>query len=61
MRGQGLRVFWGLSIYRGIIVVHLLSSGTFCFLKTGVHEGPNKGKSFYVCRAEACNFVRATE
>ncbi|XP_045059717.2 transcription termination factor 2 isoform X2 [Desmodus rotundus] len=35
--------------------------GTFCFLKTGVHEGPNKGKSFYVCRAEACNFVRATD
>ncbi|KAM5295352.1 transcription termination factor 2 isoform 2-T2 [Glossophaga mutica] len=35
--------------------------GTFCFLKTGVHEGPNKGKSFYVCRAEACNFVRAAD
>ncbi|XP_045673079.1 transcription termination factor 2 isoform X1 [Phyllostomus hastatus] len=33
--------------------------GTFCFLKTGVREGPNKGNSFYVCRAEACNFVRA--
>ncbi|XP_036991011.2 transcription termination factor 2 [Artibeus jamaicensis] len=35
--------------------------GNCCFLKTGVHEGPNKGKSFYVCRAEACNFVRATD
>ncbi|XP_036894757.1 transcription termination factor 2 [Sturnira hondurensis] len=35
--------------------------GNLCFLKTGVHEGPNKGKSFYVCRAEACNFVRATD
>ncbi|XP_054420708.1 transcription termination factor 2 [Pteronotus mesoamericanus] len=35
--------------------------GTICFLKTGVHDGPNKGKSFYVCRADACNFVQATD
>nr|XP_019586166.1 PREDICTED: transcription termination factor 2 isoform X1 [Rhinolophus sinicus] len=35
--------------------------GTSCFLKTGVRDGPNKGKSFYVCRADACNFVRATD
>ncbi|EPY90188.1 transcription termination factor 2 [Camelus ferus] len=35
--------------------------GTLCFLKTGVRHGPNKGKSFYVCRADTCSFVRATE
>ncbi|XP_045442951.1 transcription termination factor 2 isoform X6 [Pipistrellus kuhlii] len=35
--------------------------GTVCFLKTGVRDGPNKGKSFYVCRADACNFVQATD
>ncbi|XP_065532691.1 transcription termination factor 2 isoform X2 [Lathamus discolor] len=34
--------------------------GTVCFLKTGVRDGPNKGKSFYVCGAQgsaACGFV----
>ncbi|CAK6439348.1 unnamed protein product [Pipistrellus nathusii] len=35
--------------------------GTACFLKTGVRDGANKGKSFYVCRADACNFVQATD
>ncbi|XP_006874874.1 PREDICTED: transcription termination factor 2 [Chrysochloris asiatica] len=34
--------------------------GTFCLLKTGVRDGPNKGKSFYVCRMEACGFVQPT-
>ena len=51
----------GLPAYRGVIVVDLLSLGTLCLLKTGVREGPNKGKSFYVCRADTCSFVRATE
>ncbi|KAM6383336.1 transcription termination factor 2 isoform 4-T5 [Alca torda] len=34
--------------------------GSLCFLKTGVRDGPNKGKSFYVCGAQgpaACGFV----
>ncbi|NXN47255.1 TTF2 factor, partial [Rhinoptilus africanus] len=34
--------------------------GSLCFLKTGVRDGPNKGKSFYVCGAPgpaACGFV----
>ncbi|XP_009986807.1 PREDICTED: transcription termination factor 2, partial [Tauraco erythrolophus] len=34
--------------------------GSLCFLKTGVRDGPNKGKSFYVCGARgaaACGFV----
>ncbi|KAM9020128.1 transcription termination factor 2 [Ara ararauna] len=34
--------------------------GSLCFLKTGVRDGPNKGKSFYVCCAQgsaACSFV----
>lgn len=34
--------------------------GSVCFLKTGVRDGPNKGKSFYVCGAQgpaACGFV----
>ncbi|XP_049566051.1 transcription termination factor 2 isoform X6 [Orcinus orca] len=35
--------------------------GTLCFLKTGVRDGPNKGKSFYVCPADTCSFVRATD
>ncbi|XP_037356995.1 transcription termination factor 2 isoform X2 [Talpa occidentalis] len=35
--------------------------GTLCFLKTGVRSGPNKGKSFYICRADACDFVRAAD
>ncbi|XP_074044644.1 transcription termination factor 2 isoform X2 [Macrotis lagotis] len=35
--------------------------GTPCFLKTGVREGPNKGRSFFLCRAEACGFVRPVD
>ncbi|KAL9867848.1 transcription termination factor 2 isoform 2-T2 [Geothlypis trichas] len=34
--------------------------GSLCFLKTGVRDGPNKGKSFYVCGTQgpaACGFV----
>ncbi|KFO92639.1 Transcription termination factor 2, partial [Buceros rhinoceros silvestris] len=34
--------------------------GSLCFLKTGVRDGPNQGKSFYVCGARgpaACSFV----
>ncbi|XP_011856231.1 PREDICTED: transcription termination factor 2 [Mandrillus leucophaeus] len=42
-------------------VVRCPEHGTFCFLKTGVRDGPNKGKSFYVCRADTCSFVRATD
>ncbi|KAM9686889.1 transcription termination factor 2 isoform 3-T3 [Trichechus inunguis] len=41
-------------------VVKCPEHGTFCFLKTGVRDGPNKGKSFYVCPADACEFVQAT-
>ncbi|NXP24357.1 TTF2 factor, partial [Scytalopus superciliaris] len=36
--------------------------GSLCFLKTGVRDGPNKGKSFYVCGARGpgkCGFVAA--
>lgn len=48
--------------YLGVAVADLLiSSGTVCFLKTGVRDGPNKGKSFYVCRTNTCGFVLATE
>ncbi|NXC96161.1 TTF2 factor, partial [Certhia familiaris] len=35
-------------------------AGSLCFLKTGVRDGPNKGKSFYVCGTQgpaACSFV----
>ncbi|NXY37147.1 TTF2 factor, partial [Pomatorhinus ruficollis] len=38
----------------------LRSAGSLCFLKTGVRDGPNKGKSFYVCGTQgpaACDFV----
>ncbi|CAM4604996.1 unnamed protein product [Leuciscus chuanchicus] len=38
--------------------------GSTCLLKTGVKEGPNKGKSFYVCTARdatPCNFSLPTE
>ncbi|NXC18248.1 TTF2 factor, partial [Corythaeola cristata] len=38
----------------------LRPAGSLCFLKTGVRDGPNKGKSFYVCGAKgpaACGFV----
>ncbi|XP_012518520.1 PREDICTED: transcription termination factor 2 [Propithecus coquereli] len=42
-------------------VVRCPEHGTLCFLKTGVRDGPNKGKSFYVCRSDTCSFVRATD
>ncbi|GAA6089582.1 transcription termination factor 2 [Tachysurus ichikawai] len=38
--------------------------GNICFLKTGVKQGPNKGKSFYVCTgqdATPCDFTQAAE
>ncbi|NXT69416.1 TTF2 factor, partial [Chaetops frenatus] len=38
----------------------LRSAGSLCFLKTGVRDGPNKGKSFYVCGTQGpatCGFV----
>ncbi|XP_016399133.1 transcription termination factor 2-like [Sinocyclocheilus rhinocerous] len=38
--------------------------GGTCLLKTGVKEGPNKGKSFYICTARdatPCNFTLPTE
>ncbi|XP_006899638.1 PREDICTED: transcription termination factor 2 [Elephantulus edwardii] len=41
-------------------VVRCPEHGVFCLLKTGVRDGPNKGKSFYICPADACGFVQAT-
>ncbi|XP_062371463.1 transcription termination factor 2 isoform X1 [Cinclus cinclus] len=41
-------------------VVLCAEHGSLCFLKTGVRDGPNKGKSFYVCGTQssaACSFV----
>ncbi|NXK11433.1 TTF2 factor, partial [Herpetotheres cachinnans] len=38
----------------------LRPAGSLCLLKTGVRDGPNQGKSFYVCGARgpaACGFV----
>ncbi|XP_066562621.1 transcription termination factor 2 isoform X2 [Amia ocellicauda] len=38
--------------------------GNTCLLKTGVREGPNKGKSFYLCRAkhgESCDFNKPAD
>uniref|UniRef100_A0A669QSB3 Transcription termination factor 2 n=1 Tax=Phasianus colchicus TaxID=9054 RepID=A0A669QSB3_PHACC len=38
--------------------------GSLCLLKTGVRDGPNKGKSFYVCGAQGsapCGFVLPAE
>ncbi|XP_070253388.1 transcription termination factor 2-like isoform X2 [Myotis yumanensis] len=35
--------------------------GTPCFLKTDVRDGPNEGKSFYVCQEDACDFAQPTE
>ncbi|NXM94779.1 TTF2 factor, partial [Sylvia borin] len=40
--------------------VRCAEHGSLCFLKTGVRDGPNKGKSFYVCGTQgpaACDFV----
>ncbi|XP_022352247.1 transcription termination factor 2 [Enhydra lutris kenyoni] len=42
-------------------VVRCSEHGSICFLKTGVRDGPNKGKSFYVCPANTCSFVLATD
>nr|XP_020747995.1 transcription termination factor 2 [Odocoileus virginianus texanus] len=42
-------------------VVRCPEHGTLCLLKTGVREGPNKGKSFYVCRADTCSFARTAD
>nr|XP_044994311.1 transcription termination factor 2 isoform X2 [Jaculus jaculus] len=42
-------------------VVRCPEHGTCCLLKTGVREGPSKGRSFYVCRGDACGFVQATD
>ncbi|XP_057576312.1 transcription termination factor 2 isoform X2 [Hippopotamus amphibius kiboko] len=42
-------------------VVRCPQHGALCFLKTGVRDGPSKGKSFYVCRTDTCGFVRATD
>uniref|UniRef100_A0A8B9DKK6 Transcription termination factor 2 n=1 Tax=Anser cygnoides TaxID=8845 RepID=A0A8B9DKK6_ANSCY len=33
--------------------VECAEHGSLCFLKTGVRDGPNKGKSFYVCGASS--------
>lgn len=53
---------WGLWDWLRVAVADsLVSSGAVCFLKTGVRDGPNKGKSFYVCRTNTCSFVQATE
>uniref|UniRef100_A0A8C9G756 Transcription termination factor 2 n=1 Tax=Pavo cristatus TaxID=9049 RepID=A0A8C9G756_PAVCR len=38
--------------------------GSLCLLKTGVRDGPNQGKSFYVCGAQGsapCGFVLPAE
>lgn len=62
-RPEGCVCGWGL---RGAPAPALTGSpilrpaGSLCFLKTGVRDGPNKGKSFYVCGAQgpaACGFV----
>ncbi|ERE91540.1 transcription termination factor 2 [Cricetulus griseus] len=42
-------------------VVKCPKHGSVCFLKTGVRDGPNKGKSFYVCRTNTCDFVLAKD
>ncbi|XP_059121946.1 transcription termination factor 2 [Peromyscus eremicus] len=42
-------------------VVKCPQHGTVCFLKTGLRDGPNKGKSFYVCRSNTCGFVQSTD
>ncbi|XP_060057798.1 transcription termination factor 2 isoform X3 [Erinaceus europaeus] len=43
------------------MLLTFFSSGTCCLLKTGTRDGPNKGKSFYVCRADTCGFVKASD
>ncbi|XP_077637344.1 transcription termination factor 2 isoform X1 [Lonchura striata] len=57
---SGSRAGWcagGLGLTRSAL---LRSSGSLCFLKTVVRDGPNKGKSLYVCGTQgpaACGFV----
>ncbi|KAM6217135.1 transcription termination factor 2 [Rhynchocyon petersi] len=41
-------------------VVRCPEHGVYCLLKTGVRDGPNKGKSFYICPADSCGFVQPT-
>uniref|UniRef100_H3DE11 Transcription termination factor 2 n=1 Tax=Tetraodon nigroviridis TaxID=99883 RepID=H3DE11_TETNG len=44
-----------------ILVLKCPQTGTPCMLKTGVRDGPNKGKSFYVCvDKEGCDFSQPT-
>nr|XP_033799299.1 transcription termination factor 2 isoform X2 [Geotrypetes seraphini] len=38
--------------------------GSLCVLKTGTRDGPNKGKSFYICgvhHEESCGYVQAAD
>ncbi|XP_043987768.1 transcription termination factor 2 isoform X2 [Gambusia affinis] len=40
-------------------IVKCDSHGSACMLKTGVKEGPNKGKSFYICiDKQGCDFTQ---
>ncbi|XP_023193346.1 transcription termination factor 2 isoform X1 [Xiphophorus maculatus] len=40
-------------------IVKCDSHGSVCMLKTGVKEGPNKGKSFYICiDKQGCDFTQ---
>uniref|UniRef100_A0A8C8RCB7 Transcription termination factor 2 n=1 Tax=Pelusios castaneus TaxID=367368 RepID=A0A8C8RCB7_9SAUR len=44
--------------------VRCAGHGSLCFLKTGVRDGPNKGKSFYVCGVQdqaPCGFTLPAE
>ncbi|XP_078512730.1 transcription termination factor 2 [Lissotriton helveticus] len=44
--------------------VHCGDHGSLCLLKTGVRDGPNKGKSFYVCATKGespCGFTRPVD
>ncbi|KAM8977775.1 transcription termination factor 2 [Pelodytes ibericus] len=44
--------------------VRCTEHGNLCFLKTGTRDGPNKGKSFYVCgasRAVPCIFTQPAD
>ncbi|NXJ13640.1 TTF2 factor, partial [Odontophorus gujanensis] len=44
--------------------VLLRPAGSLCLLKTGVRDGPNQGKSFYVCGAQGqapCGFVQPAD
>lgn len=39
----------------------LFVTGGVCMLKTGLKDGPNKGKSFYVCvDKQGCDFSQQT-